>query len=56
MKLETITITIDNKNVTFESAMRDAAEAHDQTGTPVLVNNMVGDPVAYFVNGKVIKY
>lgn len=49
-------ITINNLSMTYEKAMDNAAALHALTGAPVLVQNQLGDPVAHFINGKVIKF
>ena len=47
-----IRITVDNVTMTKEQALKDAAECHDQCGIPVEVQSTLGDPIAYFVDGK----
>lgn len=54
--MKTLTITVNNGTMTMQKAMKEAREVHEQTGTPVEVCNMLGDPIAYFVKGKCIKY
>ncbi len=51
-----IRITVDNVTMTKEQTLKDAAECHDQCGIPVEVQSILGDPIAYFVDGKCIMY
>nr|DAU75667.1 MAG TPA: Folliculin, tumor suppressor, protein binding.0A [Caudoviricetes sp.] len=49
-------ITINNLSMTYEKAMENAEAWHVLTGEQVLVQNQLGDPVAHFISGKVIKF
>lgn len=54
--MKTLTITVNNGTMTREKAMKEAAEVHDQTGEPVVVETTLGDPIAYFIDGECITY
>lgn len=50
-------ITINNGSMTEEKAIKEAMEVYDQTGEPVEICNMLGDPVLFITgSGQVIKY
>lgn len=53
----TVRIKIDNNSISEEQAKADAMEIFDQTGEPVEVCRMLGDPVLYITKeGQVILY